>query len=166
MVALVAVDVVSRGAADAAAGDAAAGDQAGEAQKTASTPAIAPPAPVTDRAGATPTSEDEAAAWQAQLLLVSEGFVVRTTGTVLEPEARALGRDVIDLVRGQRSELSFQTKAGDLYLSLVRRSRGEIGVAGHLKRDASGLLSAFESRTDQQTLEQFGDALRVFPYGG
>jgi hypothetical protein len=102
--------------------------------------------------------------WRSHLLIVSDGFVVRTRSEVGEDELRELGAHVAELCTGRRNELSFRTSSGQLYLSLVRRPRGEIGVAGHLVRDAEGLLSAFQTRTDVPSLESFGDALRSFPY--
>ncbi len=107
-----------------------------------------------------------------QLLIVSEGFVVRALSRVTRKEANELGRDVAALCAGQTSELSFTSSTGDLYfaltssLALARGQRGAVGVAGHVLQGTSGLLSAFESRTDRGMLQSFGDDLRVFPYGG
>jgi hypothetical protein len=106
-----------------------------------------------------------------QLLLVSEGFVVRALSRVTRKEANELGRDVAALCAGQRTELSFTSSSGDLYFALTsevahtRGKRGAVGVAGHVVQ-GQGLLSAFESRTDRSMLQSFGDDLRVFPYGG
>jgi hypothetical protein len=107
-----------------------------------------------------------------QLLLVSEGFVVRALSRVTRKEANELGRDVAALCAGQKTELSFTSSSGDLYFALTsalahtRGQRGAVGVAGHVVQGDSGLLSAFESRTDRSMLQSFGDDLRVFPYGG
>jgi hypothetical protein len=117
-----------------------------------------------------PASEDETTApgtatrWHAHLLIVSDGFVVKARSEVGEDEIRGFGAQVVELCTGRRNELSFLTTSGHLYVSLTRRPRGEIGVAGHLVRDAEGLLSAFHTRTDLPSLESFGDALRSFPY--
>jgi hypothetical protein len=113
-----------------------------------------------------PVTGDEGAAtqWRSHFLIVSDGFVVKARSEVGEEEVRQLGTEIVDLCAGRRTELSFRTSSGQLYVSLVRRPRGEIGVAGHLLRDTSGLLSAFQTRTDLPSLESFGDALRAFPY--
>ena len=76
----------------------------------------------------------------------------------------SFGTHIVDLCTGRRTELSFRNSSGQLYVSLTRRPRGEVGVAGHIVRDPTGLLSAFQTRTDLQALEGFGDALRAFPY--
>lgn len=113
------------------------------------------------------TTEGEGASatrWHAHLLIVSDGFVVKARSQVGEEEVRTFGAQVVELCTGKRNELSFLTSSGHLYLSLHRRPRGEIGVAGHLIRDTTGLLSAFHTRTDLPSLESFGDALRSFPY--
>jgi hypothetical protein len=107
---------------------------------------------------------DDTAAWYAHLLLVSDGFAVRARSEVGEDEVRGFGRSLVDLCTGKRSELSFRTDSGHLYLALSRHPRGEVGVAGHIVRDETGLLSAFQTRTDLPSLESFGDALRAFPY--
>jgi hypothetical protein len=107
---------------------------------------------------------DGVTAWYAHLLLVSDGFVVRARSEVGEDEVRGFGRALVDLCTGKQNELSFRTEEGHLYLSLSRHPRGEVGVAGHIVRDETGLLSAFQTRTDLPSLESFGDALRAFPY--
>jgi len=113
-----------------------------------------------------PVTGDEGAAaqWRSHFLIVSDGFVVKARSDVAEDEVRQLGTQIVDLCTGRRTELSFRSSSGHLYVSLVRRPRGEIGVAGHLVRDPTGLLSAFQTRTDLPSLESFGDALRAFPY--
>lgn len=110
------------------------------------------------------TVEGAPPGWRAHLLIVSDGFVVRARSEVGEEEVRGFGRDLVELCTGARSELSFRTASGHLYVSLVRRPRGEIFVAGHVVRDETGLLSAFHTRTDLPSIETFGDALRSFPY--
>ena len=104
-------------------------------------------------------------AWASQLLLVADGYVVKAKTDTTELELRAFGAEVAELAAGRRSELSFRSQSGHLYLSLARRARGEVGVAGHIVRDASGLLSAFQSRTDLASIESFGESLRAFPHG-
>lgn len=113
-----------------------------------------------------PVEGEEGAApeWRSHFLIVSDGFVVKARSNVLEDEVRQLGNQIVDVCTGRRTELSFRSSSGHLYVSLVRRPRGEIGVAGHLVRDETGLLSAFQTRTDLPSLESFGDALRAFPY--
>lgn len=106
----------------------------------------------------------EANAWYAHLLIVSDGFVVRARSEVGEDEVRGFGRELVELCVGKRNELSFRSGSGHLYLALSRHPRGEVGVAGHIVRDETGLLSAFQTRTDLPSLESFGDALRAFPY--
>jgi len=110
------------------------------------------------------TVEGAAPSWRAHLLIVSDGFVVRARSEVIEDEVRGLGRDIVELCSGDRSELSFRTASGHLYVSLIRRPRGEVFVAGHVVRDETGLLSSFHTRTDLPSIETFGDALRSFPY--
>lgn len=112
----------------------------------------------------TATAPGTATRWHAHLLIVSDGFVVKARSEVGEDEIRGFGAQVVELCTGRRNELSFLTSSGHLYVSLTRRPRGEIGVAGHLVRDAEGLMSAFHTRTDLPSLESFGDALRSFPY--
>lgn len=112
-----------------------------------------------------PIHEADEASWRAHLLIVSDGFVVRAKAVVREAEIRSFGKDLVDLCNGKRSELSFRTVEGHLYLSLARRPRGEIIAAGHIVRDETGLISAFQSRTDTPSLESFCDAMRAFPYG-
>jgi len=105
----------------------------------------------------------------SQLLLVSEGFVVRARSTVTRREANELGRDVAALCAGRTKGLTFKSTSGDLYFSLTRVETGRGGsvqVAGHVVQGEHGVLSAFESRTDRSMLQSFGDDLRVFPYGG
>ena len=108
----------------------------------------------------------------SQLLIVAEGFVVRALSRVTRREANDLGREVAALCAGQQSDLSFTSVSGDLYFALTpalahtRGQRGAVGVAGHLVQRDTGLVSAFESRTDRSMLQSFGDDLRVFPYGG
>lgn len=102
--------------------------------------------------------------WLAHLLIVSDGFVVRVRAEVGENEVRGFGRSVVELSSGVRTELSFRTSSGHLYLSLVRRPRGEVTVAGHLVRDDAGAYSSFQTRTDLSAVESFADALRAFPY--
>ncbi|MFO0685451.1 MAG: hypothetical protein U0234_25555 [Sandaracinus sp.] len=106
----------------------------------------------------------------SQLLLVSEGFVVRARSRVTRREANELGRDVAALVAGKTKELSFQTESGHLYLSLTpakaSRSGALLHITGHVVQAGTGVLSAFESRTDRSMLQSFGDDLRVFPYAG
>ncbi len=110
--------------------------------------------------------------FSTQLLIVSEGFVVRTFSRVTRKEANELGRDVAALCAGRKSELSFTSSSGDLYFALTsdgtrtRGQRGAVGVSGHVRKGESGGVSAFESRTDRSMLQSFGDDLRVFPYGG
>lgn len=107
---------------------------------------------------------DAPAAWHAHLLIVSDGFVVRARSSIVEEEVRGFGRELVELCTGKRNELAFRTSAGHLYVALSRRPRGEIGVAGHIVRDETGLVSAFQTRTDLPSVESFGDALRSFPY--
>lgn len=114
--------------------------------------------------GAGEKPSEGATRWHAHILIVSDGFVVKARSEIGEAEVRDFGAHVNELCAGRRNELSLLTSAGHLYLSLIRRPRGEIGVAGHLIRDESGLLSAFHTRTDVPSLESFGDALRSFPY--
>lgn len=106
----------------------------------------------------------------SQLLLVSEGFVVRARSRVTRREANELGRDVAALCAGRTKVLTFKSSSGDLYFSLtpVESSRGapHVEIAGHVVQSPAGVLSAFESRTDRSMLQSFGDDLRVFPYGG
>lgn len=115
---------------------------------------------------------DAEPAFATQLLIVSEGFVVRALSRVTRKEANDLGRDVAALCAGQRTEVRFTSSSGDLYFALTpeaasaRGRRGAVGVAGHMLQGESGVLSAFESRTDRSMLQSFGDDLRVFPYGG
>jgi len=109
-------------------------------------------------------NDDASTSWKAHLLIVSDGFVVRARSEVAENEVRLFGRDLVELCSGKRNELSFRSGAGHLYVSLVRSARGEIGVAGHIVRDETGLVSAFQTRTDLTSVETFGDALRSFPY--
>lgn len=105
----------------------------------------------------------------SQLLLVSEGFVVRARSRVTRREANELGRDVAALCAGRTKNLEFKSSSGDLYFALtpIEGTRGvpHVAVAGHVMQGA-GVLSAFESRTDRSMLQSFGDDLRVFPYGG
>jgi hypothetical protein len=100
------------------------------------------------------------------LAIVAEDPVVaeEARSEVGEEEIRQFGTHIVDLCTGRRTELSFRNSSGQLYVSLTRRPRGEVGVAGHIVRDPTGLLSAFQTRTDLQALEGFGDALRAFPY--
>jgi hypothetical protein len=107
---------------------------------------------------------DAPASWHVHLLIVSDGFVVRARSAIVEDEVRGFGRELVALCNGKRNELAFRTSAGHLYLALSRRPRGEIGVAGHVVRDETGLISAFQTRTDLASVESFGDALRSFPY--
>jgi hypothetical protein len=112
----------------------------------------------------------------SQLLLVSEGFVVRARSRVTRREANELGRDVAALCAGRTKALTFKSSSGDLYFSLTpieaprgpaaTRSIGQVEIAGHVVQGPAGVLSAFESRTDRSMLQSFGDDLRVFPYGG
>ena len=106
----------------------------------------------------------------SQLLLVSEGFVVRARSRVTRREANELGRDVAALCAGRTTSLAFKSSSGDLYFSLtpIESARGatQVEIAGHVVQGPLGVLSAFESRTDRSMLQTFGDDLRVFPYGG
>jgi hypothetical protein len=113
------------------------------------------------------TPGDVEPVFSTQLLIVSEGFVVRRLSRVSRKEANDLGKDVAALCAGQTDALSFKSTSGDLYFALTSTAaRGPVGVAGHVLQGESGLLSAFESRTDRSMLQSFGDELRVFPYGG
>ncbi|MFN7702510.1 MAG: hypothetical protein ACK6CU_30090 [Deltaproteobacteria bacterium] len=109
-------------------------------------------------------AEEGGSQWRSHFLIVSDGFVVKARSEVGEEEIRQFGTHIVDLCTGRRTELSFRSSSGQLYVSLTRRPRGEVGVAGHIVRDPTGLLSAFQTRTDLQALEGFGDALRAFPY--
>lgn len=106
----------------------------------------------------------------SHVLIVSEGFVVRVKSRVTRREANDLGRDVAALLAGKRKDLAFRSASGSLYFTMTpvtgAARRGEIGIAGHLREEPGGMLSAFESRTDRSMLTSFGDDLRVFPYGG
>ena len=106
----------------------------------------------------------------SQLLLVSEGFVVRAHSRVTRREANELGRDVAALCAGRTKGLAFKSSSGDLYFSLTPlesgRGQAQVEIAGHVVQGPAGVLSAFESRTDRSMLQSFGDDLRVFPYGG
>jgi len=106
----------------------------------------------------------------SQLLLVSEGFVVRARSKVTRREANELGRDVAALCAGRTTTLEFKSSSGDLYFALtpVETGRGpaQVEISGHVWQNPAGVLSAFESRTDRSMLQSFGDELRVFPYGG
>lgn len=106
----------------------------------------------------------------SQLLLVSEGFVVRARSKVTRREANELGRDVAALCAGKTKALTFNSASGDLYFALrpIESARGvaHVEIAGHVLQGPLGVLSAFESRTDRSMLQSFGDDLRVFPYGG
>ena len=105
----------------------------------------------------------------SQLLIVSEGFVVRAKSRVTRREANELGRDVAAFCAGRTKGLTFKSSSGDLYFSLesVETARGvrQVDIAGHMVQRPDGVLSAFESRTDRSMLQSFGDDLRVFPYG-
>ena len=109
-------------------------------------------------------------AFASQLLIVSEGFVVRARSRVTRREANELGRDVAALCAGRTKGLTFKSSSGDLYFALtpIEGSRGapHVEIAGHVLQQPAGVLSAFESRTDRSMLQSFGDDLRVFPYGG
>jgi hypothetical protein len=115
--------------------------------------------------------EDENEAEQvfaSQLLLVSEGFVVRARSRVTRREANELGREVAAFCAGRKKGLTWQASSGDLYFSLTpvesKRGARRVDIAGHVLQPG-GVLSAFESRTDRGMLQSFGDDLRVFPYG-
>jgi len=104
-------------------------------------------------------------AWSSQLLLVADGYVVKAKTDTSELEMRSFGHEVAELAAGRRNELSFRSQSGHFYVSMVRRTRGEMGVAGHIVRDETGLISAFQSRTDLASIESFAEALRSFPHG-
>ncbi len=115
-----------------------------------------------------PVLDEEGAAtsrWLSHLLLVSDGFVVRVRTEMDEDELHALGAQIAEVEQGARTEIAFSTSSKTLFLSLVRRPRGDVAVAGHIVRDETGLISAFETRTDVTSLRSFGEELRAFPHG-
>lgn len=108
--------------------------------------------------------EGSTSRWRTKIVLLSDGMRIESAATLDEEEIPALGAQLDELVRGQRSAASLASADGSLYLAFEAHSESELVIVIRMLREG-GVISVAESRITRAHAGELASAARRFPYG-